>query len=223
MTALWQLLHESRSDLAVLWLQALGTGVAVVPEKTSREHFHDIGSPGKFKDAGLPLLHDDGHGTLIYQVPRVHPGLARLVDSAAMRELQPIRGGDDAAGLTKYVTAVENSANPTATASWQGFDEVDLQANAKPGESLLLQETWDPAWHAYDNGGNGKELPVRAEPVMGFMMIDVPEGAHNIRLRFETPLENRFGQALFVITVLALGIFIFYSRTSRLTSASARG
>jgi hypothetical protein len=217
--AQWQLLYERRSDLAVLWLQALGTSAVVVPEKTSLEPFHDIRYPGKFKEAGLPLLHDDGQGTLVYQVPRVHPGLARLVDSAGIREMKPIHGGNDLDGLTKYVAAVEDPARHEATSTWRGFDEVDIQATAKPGESLLLQETWDPAWHAYDKG---KELAVHMEPVMDFMLIDVPEGAHDIRMRFETPLENRFGQVLFVITVLALGIFI-YSGTSRRTSASSHG
>jgi hypothetical protein len=220
--AQWQLLYERRSDLAVLWLQALGTSAVVVPEKTSLEPFHDIRSPGKFKEAGLPLLHDDGQGTLVYQVPRVHPGLARLVDSAGIREMKPIHGGDDLDGLTKYVAAVEDPGRPEATAVWRGFEEVDIQATSRPGESLLLQETWDPAWHAYENAGNGKELPLHVEPVMDFMLIDVPEGAHNIRMRFETPLENRFGQALFVLTLIALGIFI-YSGTSRRSSASARG
>ncbi len=216
--AMFQILHGERGDLAVLWLQALGTDAAIVGDKNSLDAYRDYGRPEKFRDVTQPI-HDDGHGTVVYQVPRVHPGLARLVDSAQIRALQPIHGGDDADGLTKYVAAVEDAAKPEAISVWRGFDEVDIQATATPGQSILLQETWDPAWHAYDNG---RELAVRAEPVMDFMLIDVPEGAHNIQMRFETPLENRFGQVLFVITVLALGIFI-YSRISRPTSASARG
>ncbi len=218
-TAGWQILHEQSGQLAVLWLQALGTGAAIVPDKTSFEAYHDIGRAGKFREAGVPVLYDDGHGTVIYRIPRVYPGLARIVDTEQMKALPQIQGGDDTGGLTKYVSAVENPVNPEAPASWQGFDEVDVQATAKPGQAVLLQETWDPAWHAYDNG---KELPVRVEPVMDFMLIDVPEGAHNIRMRFETPFENRFGQVLFVITVLALGMLI-YSGTSRPSSASDRG
>ena len=129
-----------------------------------------------------------------------------------------IHGGDDLDGLTKYAAVVENPDQPAASNAWRGFDEMDIQAAAKPGQSILLQETWDPAWHAYENG---EELTVRVEPVMDFILVDVAEGAHNIQLRFETPLENRFGQVLFVLTVLALGIFI-YSRSSRAKSASAR-
>jgi hypothetical protein len=40
------------------------------------------------------------------------------------------------------------------------------------------------------------------EPVMGFMLIDLPEGAHKIQVRFETPLENRFGQVIFFVTLI---------------------
>ena len=79
-------------------------------------------------------------------------------------------------------------------------------ARAGAGESALVEETWDPAWHAYENG---KELPIRADETMGFMLIDAPEGDHRIRLRFETPLENRFGEVVFVLTgmvVIGLGV-----------------
>jgi len=212
--AMYQILHGERGDLAVLWLQALGTDAVIVGDKNSLDAYRDYGSPYKFRDVAQSI-YDDGHGTVVYRMPRVHPGLARLVDSAQIKALQPIHGGDDLDGLTKYVATIEDAGKPEAKSIWRGFDEVDIQATATPGQSVLLQETWDPAWHAYDNG---KELAVRVEPLMDFMLIDVPEGAHNIQMRFETPLENRFGQVLFVITILALGIFI-YSRTSRSTSA----
>jgi uncharacterized membrane protein YfhO len=67
---------------------------------------------------------------------------------------------------------------------------------------VLVQETWDPAWHAYEHD---KELPIRIETAMGFMLIDTPEGEHRIQMRFETPLENRAGQVLFVLTGLVIG------------------
>jgi hypothetical protein len=217
--AIFQIEHGNRADLAIGWLQALGTDAAVVADKTSLDAYHDFEHTEKFPRAGIPALYDDGHGTVVYRVPRVHPGLARLVDTAQMGKMLPIRGGYDADRVLSYAAAVENPDQPAASTAWRGFDEVDIQATAKPGQSILLQETWDPAWHAYDNG---KALAVRTEPIMDFMLLDVAEGAHNIRMRFETPPENRFGQVLFVLTVLALGIFIYF-RTSRLTSASARG
>ena len=170
--ASWQILHGDRAELAILWLQALGTGAVIVPDKTSIEPYHDYSSPEKFRGV-VPALIDDGHGTVIYRIPRVYPGIARLVDTARMKEIGPIRGGDDTDTLTKYVAAVEDPAHPAATLAWQGPDQADVEAMVSPGEAILLQETWDPAWHAIENG---RELPLRLEPVMGFMLIDLPEG-----------------------------------------------
>ena len=141
-----------------------------------------------------------GTARVIYRIPRLNPGIVRIVDDARMREVGPIRSGDDTETLTKYVSAVEDPAQPAATMKWRGPDEAEIEAAAKPGQSLLIQETWDPAWHAYENG---RELPVRLEPVMGFMLIDLPAGVHAIDLRFRTPLENRVGEGLFVLSALA--------------------
>jgi uncharacterized membrane protein YfhO len=99
------------------------------------------------------------------------------------------------------VSVVENPAQNSAALTWRGFDEAEIEAKADRGQSVLVEETWDPAWHAYENG---KELPVRAGNTMGFMLIDAPQGEHRIRMRFETPLENRAGQVLFVLTGIVM-------------------
>ena len=88
-----------------------------------------------------------------------------------------------------------------ATLTWRGFDQAEIDAKAGRGQSVLVEETWDPAWHAYENG---EELPVRAANTMGFMLIDAPEGEHRIRMLFETPLENRAGQVLFILTGIVI-------------------
>jgi hypothetical protein len=149
----------------------------------------------------LPVLNDDQHGTVIYGIPRVHPGIARVVDREAMSSVPKIQGGDDGAGLTKYVDVVENPAQNAASLTWRGFDQAEIDAKTDRGQSVLVEETWDPAWHAYENG---KELPVRLESAMGFTLIDAPEGDHKILMRFETPLENRAGQAIFVLTGIVM-------------------
>lgn len=197
----WQIFHGDRGDITVLWLQALATDAAIVPGKSSFEHFHEFLHPEKFGST-LPVLYDDQHGTLIYRIPRVRLGIVRVVDRAAIEGVGKIHDVDDAAGLAKYVAVVENPAQSAASLSWRGFDEAQIEANTGPGQSVLVQETWDPAWHAYENG---KELPVRTDKTMGFMLIDASEGEHRIHMRFETPLENRAGQILFVLNLIVLG------------------
>jgi hypothetical protein len=208
--ATWQIIHGDRADLAVLWLQALGADAVIVPGKTSFDVYRDFQQPEKFHGV-LPALYDDQHDTVIYRVSRLHSGIARIVDRAAMNSVAKIQGGDDAAGLTKYLAVVENPAQNAATLTWRGFDEADIEANTGGGKSVLVQETWDPAWHAYENG---KQLPVRAENTMGFMLIDAPEGDHKIQMRFETPLENRAGQVLFVLTVMVMVGLVIRDRRS---------
>jgi hypothetical protein len=171
-----------------------------VPDKTSFEPYHDYRIPEKFRGV-VPALYDDGHGTVIYEVPRVHPGIARVVDRAAMDGFGTIQAGDDAAGLTRYLAVVENPGQTAATLRWLGFDEAEIEAKAGPGQSVLVQETWDPGWHAWENG---TRLPIRTENTMGFMLIDTPEGDHRIRMRFETPLENRAGRVIFVLTGIVM-------------------
>jgi len=198
--ATFQIFNGDRGELTVLWLKALGTDAIVAPGRTSSEPSHEFQQPEKLRGV-LPALYDDQHGTVIYGVPRLHPGIVRIVDRAALSGLPKIQGGDDAAGLTKYIAVVENPAQTAATLTWNGFDEAEIEARADRSRSVLVQETWDPAWHAYENG---KELPIRTENIMGFMLIDAPEGDHKIQLRFETPLENRAGQVLFVLTGIVM-------------------
>ncbi|HZU24234.1 MAG TPA: hypothetical protein VFA04_01860, partial [Bryobacteraceae bacterium] len=192
----WQILHGDDAHIATLWLQALGTDAVVVPDPSSPEPYRDYSNPQKFRGV-LPVLYDDGRGTVIYRVPRAQPGAARVVD--ASRLPGPIRGGDDRDRLTNYVAAIETPQ--AAAVNWRGFDEASIDTTTGAGQSVLVQQTFDPAWRARENG---RTLPIRREPVMGFMLIDAPSGPHRIDLRFETPLENRIGQILFLLTLAAI-------------------
>ena len=77
---------------------------------------------------------------------------------------------------------------------------MSILASLQPGQSLLVQETYDPAWQAWLGD---KRLEVRPDP-MGFMHIESPPGPVEIELRFVRPLENIVGIALAVLTLAAL-------------------
>jgi hypothetical protein len=47
---------------------------------------------------------------------------------------------------------------------------------------------------------------------MGFMVVDAPPGEREVRLAFVTPLENRLGRALTVITLILLTLLILAAR-----------
>jgi hypothetical protein len=193
----WQLVMGDRGDLAVQWLQATGTDSVIVPDRTSPEPYHDFGKPEKFRGAA-PVLYDDQHGTVVYRIPRVHPGIGRLVDAGRLAEIGKIAFGDDGASLRRYLAEVENPNQNPISVRWVDFEHMAVQAQVPSGQTLLLQETYDPAWRADEDG---RPLTIHPDPVMGFTLVDLPEGNHQITLRFETPLENRVGQ---VISILAL-------------------
>ena len=198
--ASWQIIHEDQPGPAVLWMQALGTDAVIVPDKTSVEAYHDYTEPHKFRGA-LESLYDDHAGTAIYRIPRVHPGIGRVVDDRAIASAGKMRSGDDWETLAKYVRAVEDPSAPPVSVSWTGFDRMSVQATVSAGQSLLVQESFDPAWRAEENG---KAVAILAEPFMGFMLLDASPGYHEIQLRFTTPLENRIGQILFGLSCLAI-------------------
>ena len=191
-TVTWAAEVGSDGAVATRWLQASGTDAIIVAEKDSRE-FYNEGFHHPEALHGLPVLFDDGQGTTIRQVPRVHQTIGRVVDKAALAAA----GGD----TKQYVSVIENPDQPLTAVTWKGFDEVTVSATTAPHQSVLLQETYDPGWHAYEQG---REIPVRQEPVMDFMLLDVGPGAHAITMRFETPLENRAGAGISVISLIAV-------------------
>ena len=198
--AVWQILQGDRGDLGVLWLQAMGTDAVIVPGKASLDGYHDNRAPEKFRGVAA-ALYDDQQGTVVYRVPRRYTGIGRVVDKGRILTVGAIQGGDDTATLSKYVAVIESEDQNRTQVSWQGFDEARIVAQTSTGQSILFQETYDSAWRAYENG---RRLNIATEPAMGFMLIDVAPGNHVIRMRFETPLENRAGQGLFAVTALAM-------------------
>ena len=188
--ATWQIMQGHDAGLATLWLQALGTDAVIVPSRSSLDQYHDYTKPEKFRGV-LPQLFDDGQGTRIYRVPRRFPGLARVVDTSSQFSLAPIRGGDDVKDLKAYVDVIEAGPDSPASMEWHGFDAYSVDVSLAAGQSLLVQETYDPAWEARAEGKTWNTRP----DVMGFTVVALPPGRHTVQMRFATPAENRIGYA----------------------------
>jgi len=193
--AVWQIVHGEKAELTVAWLQALGADAVIVADNTSQEVYHEYSYPDKFKGI-VEAIYDDHAGNVIYRIPRRFAGIARVVEQANFLALDAPRGGDDLASLTRYVAAVEHGPDSPVTVARPNFESVELAASTAAGQAVLLQETFDPAWHAYSEG---RPLKIDRDP-MGFMAIETPPGSHMIQVRFETPLENRVGWGLTAFT-----------------------
>jgi hypothetical protein len=193
----WQITQGAEVELAIEWLQALGVDAVIVPDKTSVEVYHDYSHPEKFQPA-LPAIFNDHKGIVIYRVPRRFAAIARVVERASLMAIGPPRGGDDRETLLRYVSAIEHGPDSSPTVTRPTFESFDVRAAVSAGQAVLLQETFDPAWHAYSDG---TALPIQQD-ALGFMLVAAPVGEHTIHFQFETPLENRIGWVLSVVTFL---------------------
>jgi hypothetical protein len=175
------------------WLKAMGVGAVIVNGRNSTEVYHDWTHPDKF-EGKLPKVYDENNDR-IYLVPRRYPALARVVLS-----IPP-------AGLRSYVDAVEQGPEAPVALQWTGTDAMRIQARLTPGQRLLVQESYDPAFRAYVGG---RRIPITKD-AFGFMLLDPGPGDRDVLLRFETPLENRIGTGLTVISLLILALLVWRS------------
>jgi hypothetical protein len=204
MEAQWEVLLGPQPELGVRWLAALGADAVIVTGPQSQEVSHDFRFPDKFAGV-LPVLYDDRQGDVIYQVPRRYPSLGRVVDTARLEALPPLQQtGLDR--LRAYTAVVEEGPDSPVTTAWSGTDEMRVHARVAPGQSILVQVTYDPGWHAYSGG---RALRVYRDRGADFNVIEAPPGEQDIRFVFETPIENCVGWILtwLSLAVCAAGLF----------------
>jgi hypothetical protein len=198
--AQWEIDAGSDSRFALPWLKAMGVDAMYAAGPKSEEPYKDIQHQERF--ASLPVLFDDGLGNTVWSAQRRYPQRARVVDTARQNGLQAPRNAEDLAPLAAYVDLIENGPDSPVTFDRPSTDLMLLHARFDTGQSLLVQETWDPGWRALVDG---TPLPIRKD-VLGFMVVDPPAGDRTVRMEFPMPLENRVGWGLTALTVLALGV-----------------
>jgi len=209
--AQWEAALGAKPEPAILWMQCMGVDVVYVSDQRSQEVFKDFEHPEKFAGV-LPVLYDDQQGNVLYRVPRRYPARARVVETGKLNASKPPRANDDLERLGAYADTIEKGPDSPPTLTRDGTDAMRVRANIAPGQSIVVQESFDPAWQAW---AGGRQLPVR-EDIMGFMAVDPPPGDREIRLAFVTPLENRVGRIVTLATFLALfGLVVFSVRWER--------
>ncbi len=197
--AQWETNLGPAPEPSVLWLQCMGVDSAYVADKRSQEVFKDFQYPQKFAGV-LPVIYDDHEGNTIYKVPRRYPARARIVETARLNALKPPQFNDDVENLRAYSDTIEKGPDSPPTLTREGTDAMVVRAKVGPGQSIVVQETYDPVWQAWSGD---QRLTVRKD-AMGFMAIDAPPGDRTIHLNFPTPFENRVGQGLTAVTALVV-------------------
>lgn len=199
MPAFWDFVLGPEAKPSVLWMQALAADAIVVNDKESREIYHDFQYPKKF-DGVLPKVYDDGAGNRIYQAPRRFADRARVVETARINAVLPPRFNNDVEYLGAYVDAVEHGPDTAALVTRHEPNSMSIRARVAAGQSVLVQETYDPAWHA---DVQGVPVPIHKD-AMGFMVLDAPPGEQQIRVHFDLPLENKVGRGITLVTLCLL-------------------
>jgi hypothetical protein len=190
----WEVRLGPQPEPGVLWMQCFGVGSIIVSDERSRDAYHDYVHPRKF-DGYLRVLHDDGEGNTIYEIPRRFPSFGRVVRREQVERLETPAHNVDVERLRAYVAAIEQGPDAEVMVAQERAERWRLRARVGPGEMLLYQMSYDPAWRAYLGGGSGEQVPVRGD-VLGQMLIDIPAGEHDVLLVFQTPWQNRVGGVL---------------------------
>jgi hypothetical protein len=197
--AAYKIIVDESGERGVEWAKAFGVDLIAVHGPESQEIYHDFKNPAKFADL-LPVAFDDKAGNVIYSVPRRYPGLGRVVETGRIVSLDPIVPSEDFNTVTAYVDALEQGPDAPVAFQWNGPDEMRLQAAVAPGQSIVVEVSYDRAWHAYLDG---RPLEVRKDP-LGQMLILTPPGEQDVLLRWEQPLENKIGSLLTALSLLGV-------------------
>ncbi|PWU05076.1 MAG: hypothetical protein C5B51_15450 [Terriglobia bacterium] len=197
--AQWELNLGPNAEPGILWLQSMGVDTVYVSDKRSQEVFKDFVHPEKFESV-LPVIYDDHKGNFVYRVPRRYPSRARVVETARLQSLKPPQGNVDVENMRAYVEVIERGPDSPATVARNGTDAMSVRAKLAPGQSIVVQESYDPAWQAWSGG---QPIAIHKDP-MGLMALDAPPGEQEIQLRFVTPLENQVGRAVTAVSLLAV-------------------
>lgn len=179
------------------WLQALGVDAIMVHEQNSQEIYREVVKPRKFMGL-MPVLYDKD-GDIVYRVPR-RPGLGRVVDEQRMLKLRPIPwSNEDKAQLRAYADAVEAVGTPVEY-NRPAIDEIRITTTTAPGQSVLVQENYDPGWRAWVDG---KPAAIEQD-IMEFMRVRTEPGRHEVRFVYGMARDARIGMWISVLSLLAV-------------------
>ena len=208
----YQIDYVPQPEESILWMQCLGVDAVYVAQPQSEEVYKELRHFEKFARV-LPVLFDDGQGNVIYKVPRRYAVRARVVESARLDAVDALPNDVDADHLRAYFDVIERGPDSVVSMTREGLEAIRLRAHLDPGQSIVVQETYDPAWHAWSAG---KPLPIHKD-MLGFVAIEAPPGDQEIDLRFVRPLGNRVGEIVSLMTLLLLIALAVYP-TSRIAS-----
>ncbi len=225
-TAQYRILRGNDMKLTRLWLTALAVDIAIIPEKMSKEFYHDLSEEiAAMWRKEFPILRDDGEGNIFYRIERRSSGIARIVGTKGISNLPAIPAEGEQSALEAYVAAIEaelpaGDANGRLRMTRPNTDAINIDVTLSQGESVLVQENYDSAWRAYSDG---RLVNIERDPI-GFMVVHLPSGNHSLAILFEPTLESYIGRILSCISLIIVLMLVVagYRRSSVQLGASIR-
>jgi hypothetical protein len=203
--AQWELNLGPDPKASAAWLQALGATAVVVHGPQSKEQYHDMVTPDKFK-SNFELLHDDRADNYIYRTPRKFPGVGRVIRLADSRALPLVSWNPPLEVIQRYAAVAEGGPDRRVEIQRAGSDSFVLKGSLAAGDAFLIQENFDDSWLATENG---RRLTIECDS-LGFMRVLANPGEHRIQFNFKTPTENVNGLVLSWLTVMFLAGYSAY-------------
>jgi hypothetical protein len=206
--ARFQIRNGDKKERDIAMLQSLGVDALIMNEANSQEIYHEPKFPRGFMGV-LPVIYNRD-GDIIYRVPR-RPGLARVVDEQRISRLSEIPwNNEDGDQLRAYADTLEAIDSPAAYER-PAIDEIQTSAVTAQNQSVLVQESFDPGWHAWVDG-----MPVKIETdIMGFMRVRTSPGPHRIRFVYKQTPEARIAAGISIAALVAAFALACDLRTGR--------
>jgi hypothetical protein len=192
---------EADARLAILWLKAFGVQAIEAGGQTTREYYHAFRIGGKFRGA-LEELWREGDDT-IYRVPQRTNSLAHVMSEGQLVSRTPYNGLDTEQ-LERFVAALDDPTLPAAQLHWSRLHAVEIETQARRGQVVEVQMSYDPGWKA---SANGHEAKVR-EDGLGLISIDPRcDGRCHINLEFMADGEARWARWASGLTIACFGLY----------------
>ena len=206
---------ERDAAISLLWLKAYGAAAIGVSGRGSTEVFKPYWNPKKFEGV-LPELWRSGDN-VVYGIPRPSDSLAHVVKQSAI-VVQAPENGLVIEPLLPLVKALDEEKAPFARFRWINPHEAEIEATTTSDEVIFVQASYDPGWHATENGG-----PLKITPdALGMMAIEpMHAGVHRVRLVYGGDPESLWARraqvgGLLLLALWAAGCWYAGRRPSRL-------
>lgn len=187
------------SDVAILWLKALGVRAVEVSGPGSTEVYKDFRHPEEFEGVLQPLWRD--HGDALYRVG-ASTSLAHVVTARDLVSRTPING-IDVAPLRPYVTALEKPSQPAADFEWTSLHSARIKTDLPPNGVVSIQISWSPGWHAQMNG---RALHVLKDGLGFVYLVPGSSGPTTISIDYDGGVEMMAAHWISLATLVLLGL-----------------